>query len=125
MKYLALASFVFVFLATPACSKAAGVYFQVGIKNLTTGDVNGASFHSPKLDTGVGFLAAGNSGTVGPFSGALPAEGDVTWISADGKQHSVHVKIPPKVNPFDGMLWLKILPGICIACFHVKNATFL
>jgi len=110
MRFLILAVVLILLAATPACSGDDDVHFQVGIKNLTTGDVNGTTFHSPTLDTGVGFLAAADYKTTGPFSGDLPAEGDVQWTSADGKQHSVHVKIPPKPKPFDGMLWLKIMP---------------
>src|SRR5438094_386250 len=105
------------FLGSPLARSASADWgYEVGMINKTDEAVNGAAFRSENLSTGVGYLGSGHRATVGIYTVALPTEGDVEWTSADGKKHSVHVMIPAKPQPFDGVLWLKIMPdGTAVA----------
>ena len=93
------------------CSHPANSY-EVGAINLTNEDLADVAFHSRTVNSGFGVLRQGTDfqKTMGIYSVPLPPVGTVEWTTPDGVQHSASATIPPKPVPFDGILWLKIMP---------------
>ena len=109
-----MASACFLITASPRHSNS----YEVGAINLSTQELNGVALHSPDINAGFGTLEPGYDykKTMGIYSTPMPTSGTVVWTTPDGKPHSAAVKIPAKPEPFDGILWLKIMPdGTAVA----------
>lgn len=100
--------------------------YNCGAINLTNARIDGVAFRSPTLTSGWGILMPGYEykAIMGIYQQKIPAAGQIDWTSADKIHHSVLVTIPLVAEPFDGMLFFKIMPDNSVIVVILKHGEF-